>query len=586
MLVVRGSGALRCTAERDFSRTGAMTKPDRRHVIDAQHAPPRPVEPAPATCDAPGSPSHARRRSCAAARRAGALQRAGARPATAVQIPGQTPIRSTVYIADQLLVRNADPGAAGFDALTGRGRGARAASRGRCARHASVHRPAPARERSRTTRRRSAGSGWSRNRRRPDAADRRLAGAADVPDACWPSGELPARRRARPPADRDAVLLRVALLVRARPTPTGSPYCLRFAVLPTGPASCSTACPGSGGRQPVAWIGAEPPRRPSWPAAPPPVVAVLDTGAGAHPWLPKLDRATAIATVTDVPSACAGVASELRARPGPTLGNPLLGELGHRRRARHVHRRPDPPALPGRQHPGRADHGQRRHGDRDRPAPRAARCCCVRQTAAQTRRPAANAHRRRVAVASATTTSSPRTRPSITCCWPRCGRWPARGVAVVAAAGNDSTYRCMYPAAFTPWPGGLVTEPRTTPGAADQRRRPEPRRQTIALFSNAGEWVACHRRGAALVSTFPTTSTRRRAGLRAVVVVPVTACARPSTPTTSAAASASWSGTSFAAPILAGQLAQRCWQDGPLPTDHGRLRRPGLGGGHRPACPS
>ena len=29
--------------------------------------------------------------------------------------------------------------------------------------------------------------------------------------------------------------------------------------------------------------------------------------------------------------------------------------------------------------------------------------------------------------------------------------------------------------------------------------------RTVALFSNAGEWVACHRPGAALVSTFPTT---------------------------------------------------------------------------------
>jgi hypothetical protein len=69
------------------------------------------------------------------------------------------------------------------------------------------------------------------------------------------------------------------------------------------------------------------------------------------------------------------------------------------------------------------------------------------------------------------------------------------------SSGNDATTRPMYPAAFAPYPGGLV--PGAAGGAArDSRRREQPDR-SVALFSNEGPWVRAHRPGTALVSTLP-----------------------------------------------------------------------------------
>ena len=78
------------------------------------------------------------------------------------------------------------------------------------------------------------------------------------------------------------------------------------------------------------------------------------------------------------------------------------------------------------------------------------------------------------------------------------------GVAVVVAAGNDCTARPMFPAAFTPHDGGYVPEPDPTavPVVSVGALNPD---NSIAMFSNGGEWVTCYRPGAALVSTFPKT---------------------------------------------------------------------------------
>jgi len=140
----------------------------------------------------------------------------------------------------------------------------------------------------------------------------------------------------------------------------------------------------------------------------------------------------------------------------------------------------------------------------------------------------------------------------------------ACGVAIVVAAGNDSTSRPMFPAAFYPNPAGPLTSfdkdavPLMSVGALNPDR-------TVALFSNAGHWVACHRPGAGLVSTFPVTFDGSEQpsilfyaqgdGWRGTI-----------DPDDFSAGFGVWSGTSFAAPVLAGELAQHLFSGecGPL----------------------
>jgi subtilisin family serine protease len=127
------------------------------------------------------------------------------------------------------------------------------------------------------------------------------------------------------------------------------------------------------------------------------------------------------------------------------------------------------------------------------------------------------------------------------------------GVAVVASAGNEATYRQMWPAAFSPHPGGEVPSfdascvPLVSVGALN----PDG---TVALFSNAGAWVACHRPGADLVSTFPQTfDAAQQSAVRVTVGGETRATIDPDD---FSSGFGTWSGTSFAAPILAAELAQ------------------------------
>ena len=74
---------------------------------------------------------------------------------------------------------------------------------------------------------------------------------------------------------------------RRQPVPHASPFhdASPFEA-PLGPPSRRTACPGSGGRQPIAYAGPAPVRRKDDAiAGRRPVVATLDTGCGTHDWL-------------------------------------------------------------------------------------------------------------------------------------------------------------------------------------------------------------------------------------------------------------------------------------------------------------
>jgi subtilisin family serine protease len=77
---------------------------------------------------------------------------------------------------------------------------------------------------------------------------------------------------------------------------------------------------------------------------------------------------------------------------------------------------------------------------------------------------------------------------------------------------------------------------------------------TVAMFSNAGKWVTCNRPGADLVSTFPRTfNGAQTSSMRVTVDGHVRATIDPDD---FSSGFGTWSGTSFAAPVLAGELAQ------------------------------
>jgi subtilisin family serine protease len=127
------------------------------------------------------------------------------------------------------------------------------------------------------------------------------------------------------------------------------------------------------------------------------------------------------------------------------------------------------------------------------------------------------------------------------------------GVAVVTAAGNYSTRRRFYPAAFS-------LQPSPVPVISVGALNPNGSR---ALFSDGGRWVRAWAAGAAVVSTYPddvngslTPQVRvhRRpgggspAGGRADVREGLD-------PDDFRGGFATWSGTSFAAPLIAAHLA-------------------------------
>lgn len=128
------------------------------------------------------------------------------------------------------------------------------------------------------------------------------------------------------------------------------------------------------------------------------------------------------------------------------------------------------------------------------------------------------------------------------------------GVIVVAAAGNDATLRPMYPAAFTPHENGLVPlDADVVPLVSVGSRNPD---ESIALFSNSGPWVTEWDAGAAVVSTFPVTFNGGARASAEIMDEYAQRLRRTIDPDGYSGGFGTWSGTSFAAPVLAGRLAQ------------------------------
>jgi hypothetical protein len=133
-----------------------------------------------------------------------------------------------------------------------------------------------------------------------------------------------------------------------------------------------------------------------------------------------------------------------------------------------------------------------------------------------------------------------------------CGLWQIirllldMGVAVVTAAGNYSTRRRFYPAAFSlqPSPVPVISVGALNPNGSK------------ALFSDGGRWVRAWAAGAAVISTYPD-------DVNGSLTPEVRAGAHPGRPDDREALDpddfrggfATWSGTSFAAPLIAAHIA-------------------------------
>ena len=318
---------------------------------------------------------------------------------------------------------------------------------------------------------------------------------------------------------------------------------------PTPAATAEYAQPGWGGRMPVTWVGPRPTRRADdeLGGTRRPVVAVLDTGAGTHPWLPD--------SVVDREPRCADLRIGLTdpetdiERTGVVTGR-LTGSLdieaGHGTFiAGLVHQRcPDARILSVRvvQPDGVIN---------EYDVLQALNMLWLRQElAVRYRRPADLIDVVSLSLGyyheqPADALVDPLMLAPL--------RALARlGVAVVVSAGNDATSRAMYPAAFAAYSGGVVGEvpDDEVPLVAVGATNPDG---SIALFSNDGPWVRAYRPGAGLISTVPTTfDAGQNASIQVVEGGKVRATIDPDN---FRSGFATWSGTSFSAPILAGDVA-------------------------------
>jgi len=123
------------------------------------------------------------------------------------------------------------------------------------------------------------------------------------------------------------------------------------------------------------------------------------------------------------------------------------------------------------------------------------------------------------------------------------------GIAVVTSAGNDATVRPAFPAALAPH-DRVPTERDVVPVVTVGATNPDG---TSALFSNDGPWVTTWRVGVGLVSAFPLVDAGQAPDVSAVSPFGMTRAALD--PDDYTRGFAIWSGTSFAAPVYAAEVA-------------------------------
>lgn len=129
------------------------------------------------------------------------------------------------------------------------------------------------------------------------------------------------------------------------------------------------------------------------------------------------------------------------------------------------------------------------------------------------------------------------------------------GIPVVAAAGNQSSDRPFYPAAYAAYPQAENAAPILSVGALNPNLH-------IAMFSNEGPWVSCYATGAGLVSTYPTEARGSRMPDRRSNSTFRDRHRESHDPDDFSAGYAVWGGTSFAAPIAAAYLLNAIAESG------------------------
>ena len=241
------------------------------------------------------------------------------------------------------------------------------------------------------------------------------------------------------------------------------------------------------------------------------MVAILDTGVADHPWFTDRRGRPGGHPAALRRRRAVGRAGDEGDRRGadPNLIDPLRGPDRPVLRPRHLHRRADPPGLPGRPHPVDQGDGHRRHRRRGRRCSTGSvTCTSARSRRGGPGRTGSPSWSTSSACRSATTTSPTRPAMRTTPAEERAG-CPGRGRGPGGRRGRQQRQQPAAAARRLPSvhrrhaPGSpRDAVPLVSVGALN----PDG---SVALFSNAGAWVACHSPGAALVSTLP--EVRRRA---------------------------------------------------------------------------
>lgn len=323
-----------------------------------------------------------------------------------------------------------------------------------------------------------------------------------------------------------------------------------FKGYPAGGGIDAYASPGFGGRQPVTFAGAAPVDGRVGAGMRRPVVAVLDTGLGAHPWLPD-DVVVAVDDPTGDDAAYAGVVGTVHPdsdpETHPSLGDPLDGVL-------------DPAA----------GHGTFIAGLIRQVCPHA-RILAVRVSDGQGviledvvldalgRLLDAMRNGAQVDVLNLSFGFFHESADAAAVegeLYDLLLEIRRLGCIVVCSAGNEATDRPTSPASLHAWPSNDygITEsdekgaaPLVAVGALN------PSNRSVAMFSNVGPWVTTYAPGVSIVSTLPVSF---RGAMQADLSLRGYDRWRETLDIDDFGAGfAVWSGTSFSAPLVAGLIA-------------------------------